>query len=76
MDTIIEKLIEIIKEKASKKQVIAIIGIICLFMLGAPPIYIAAVTIYAITAQTVLDYKNPFKEKKDVEKNVSESVSD
>ena len=55
MDTIFEKLLETIKDKMSKKQVIAIVGIISLYLLTAHPGYIAGIAIIAIIAQTYLD---------------------
>lgn len=36
MDTIIEKLIEFLKEKASKKQILAVIGIIVILLIDIP----------------------------------------
>lgn len=69
MDTLLDKLLETIKEKMSKKQVIAIFGIVCLYLLGAPPLYIVIVTMYAITAQTILDF--PKKENRNETSNNS-----
>ena len=55
MDTILEKLLETIKEKMSKKQVVAIVAIVTLYLLAAHSGYIAGVAITAIVAQTYLD---------------------
>lgn len=74
MDKILEKVIELVKEKASKKQIIAIVGLICLVILKATPLYVAVVVMYAITAQTVLEYKHPVKEKNHVKENSNGNV--
>lgn len=58
MDTILDKLLDTIKEKMSKKQVVAIVGMVVLYMLTAHPGYVAGVAIIAIVAQTFLDRKN------------------
>ena len=55
MDNTIDKLLEAIKDKMSKKQVIAIVAIITLYMLGAHPGYLTGVAIVAIVMQTYLD---------------------
>ena len=55
MDKIIDKLLEAIKDKMSKKQVIAIVGMVVLYMLGAHPGYVTGVAVIAIIAQTILD---------------------
>ncbi len=55
MDTIFEKLLETIKEKMSKKQVVAIVAIVTLYLLAAHPGYIAGVAFIEIIAQTYLD---------------------
>jgi hypothetical protein len=69
MDTILDKLLETIKEKMSKKQVIAIVGMVVLYLLTAHPGYVAGVAIIAIVAQTYLD-----KEKNNVQEN--DKISD
>lgn len=74
MDKMLEKVIELVKEKASKKQIISIVGLICLVILNADPLYIAVLAMYAITAQTVLEYKHPVKEKNHVKENSNSSV--
>ena len=55
MDGIIDKLLEAIKDKMSKKQVIAIVAMIVLYMLTAHPGYITGVAIVAIAIQGILD---------------------
>lgn len=55
MDTLLDKLLETIKEKMSKKQVIAIVAIVTLYLLAAHPGYITGVAFIAILAQTYLD---------------------
>ena len=70
MDTILDKLLETVKEKMSKKQVIAIVGMIVLYLLTAHPGYITAVAIIAILMQTYLDQG----EKHDKAKNAGANV--
>ena len=55
MDTILDKLLETVKEKMSKKQVIAIVAMISLYLLTAHPGYITCVAIIAIVVQAYLD---------------------
>ena len=55
MDTIFEKLLETIKDKMSKKQVVAIVAMVTLYLLAAHPGYIAGVAAIEIVAQTYLD---------------------
>ena len=63
MDTIFEKLLETIKEKMSKKQVVAIVAIVTLYLLAAHPGYIAGVAFIEIIAQTYLDKGNNIVDK-------------
>lgn len=71
-DGIVGKIIEFLREKASKKQIIAIVGLGVLFALKAEALYVLILTMYAITAQTVLDY---IKEKCNVKENHSNPMS-
>ena len=57
MDGMIDKLLEAIKDKISKKQVIAIVGMVLLHQLTAHPGYITGIALVAILAQTLLDRK-------------------
>lgn len=84
MDTIIEKLIEFLKEKASKKQILAVIGIIVILLINVPlegkwiamfaMAKICSITIIVIVGQLV--QWNLDKGENHVEKNVSKPVSD
>jgi hypothetical protein len=60
---ILDKLLEIIKDKVSKKQIVAVVTLFLLYFLKAPPMYLAGVFGYATTAQSVLDYLKLIKEK-------------
>lgn len=72
MDTILDKLLETIKEKMSKKQVIAIVAIIVLYMLTAHPGYITGIAIIAILVQAYLD-KGENHEKADANNSAGDS---
>ena len=63
MDTIINKLLD----KVSKKQVIAVVGMVVLFQLTAHPGYVFGVAIVAIAAQTFLDKGEKNESSNDVD---------